>query len=304
MSVRVWWVQSKPFAAENMDSPAVMEFQKTCFEKRFFGMGWKEDDPACFAHYIGEEITEARAEFFRKSLRNSAFTIAQNRFLEMKVGDVVLTRLNELYYCGMIAERPRLSDHPLLTWVSSIAGDWTQIGSSEDLPHHVRGKLSGRDCHGTVAEIKGLSALTLMQIAGAECKVRRIGEDNFFYALGDDDLEDLMAHYMSKCHAGYLFLPSSCKKNTPLVEYVMYDPKSGKEITCQTKVNDEIDIDNYRGDNKEKYERIYLFSGVDRYLHADPLPANVTILSRRDLYLTLKENALLRAALNKYFVFA
>ena len=298
---RVWWVQSKPFDGERRYAKEAENFQSECLKKKFFGMGWKEGSAELFDGHIGETISRPVAELFRIELRDRAFTTAQNRFLEMQVGDVVLTRLKGNYYLGVIATRPRMSDHELLTWTSEVKDDWSCLGKGEALPHHVRGKITGRDCHGTVAEIKGLSAVTLMQLAGVEHEEKNLNKDNFFYALGDEDLEDLMAHYMRDAHERYVFLPSSCKKDTPGVEYVMYDPKTGNKITCQTKVNERINLSDYKKEVYLRYERIYLFSGLG-YL-GETNSSNIYIVDRGELFRTLKRNRYFSDILKKYFKF-
>lgn len=99
------------------------------------------------------------------------------------------------------------------------------------------------------------------------------------------------------------FLPSSCKKNTPGIEYVMYNPKNNNTIACQTKVNRRIDVGQYSNNpTYKKYEIIYLFSGAG-YDNNDYTKKNICIVERKKLYEILKSNKHFANIVCKYFDF-
>ncbi|MCR5636135.1 MAG: hypothetical protein K6F76_03025 [Clostridiales bacterium] len=297
---RVWWVQCKPFGKSERNSDAAKKFQNDCLEHNFFGMGWKSYK---FDEYSGKEYNEDIASKYKNELHNRTFTRALNLYGEMKQGDIVFTRLNEIYYLGIISFIPRISNHERLSWYSEVKQGWIKLGTGKEIPHHIRGKISGKKYQGTVAEIDGLSALTLIDLAGIKCAKRKINENNFYEAISDEDLEDLMAHYMSYKNSKYIFLPSSCKKNTPGIEYVMYDPITEKSIVCQTKVKQRIDIGEYLGDNYRKYETIYLFSGAG-YDNYNPNELNnVYIVERKELYDIMKNNKHFSNIVSQHFSF-
>ena len=235
----VWWVQCKPFPPELRDSDECQEFQKECYNDKFFGMGWRWDD---FKRYEGQTFTWEIANSLRDIITKNkssarAFSAAQNKYARMCPGDIVLTKLQDNYYAGIISFSPKISTHARLSWYSEVE-EWKRLGKSTELPHHVRGKLSSQKYHGTVAEIDGLSAYTILEKVGVKIPEKpMLNATSFVEALGDEDLEDLMAHYMIFQKPGYVFLPSSCKKNTPEIEYVMYDPETDETICCQTKIN-------------------------------------------------------------------
>ena len=130
-----------------------------------------------------------------------------------------------------------------------------------------------------------------------------INSDNFHLSIGDEDLEDLMAHFMSIKNKGYIFLPSSCKKNTPGIEYIMYDPISEKTIACQTKVNRRIDVGYYLSNEAyNAYKTIYLFSGAGYENYKPSELKNVHIVSPEELFDVLKSNNHFRNIIEEFFV--
>ncbi len=297
--IKVWWAQCKPFSESERASEGAKLFQKECLNKNIFGMGWKYKQ---FNQYSGKEFDWSIANEFKTTVHSRTFSAAQNLYGKMNKGDIVLTRLDGIYYLGDILFAPRVSCHERLTWYSEVS-QWKKLGKSEDLPHHVRGKISSKRYQGTVAEIDGLSALTLISFAGIKCPKQKNNKDNFLDSISDEDLEDLMAHYMSNEKEGYVFLPSSCKKNTPGIEYVMYNPKNNNTIACQTKVNRRIDVGQYSNNpTYKKYEIIYLFSGAG-YDNNDYTKKNICIVERKKLYEILKSNKHFANIVCKYFDF-
>ncbi|OQC13398.1 MAG: hypothetical protein BWX72_01638 [Firmicutes bacterium ADurb.Bin080] len=297
-TTRVWFVQCKPFSKSEIKSKECEDFQEYCRSNRIFGMGWNKTE---FNDYLGKEFDSKIADYFKKTVSTKCFTRAQNLYGEMRAQDVVLSRLNGIYYLGIISFTPKVSTHERLTWYSEVI-EWKRLGDNSEIPHHVRGKLSGRNYQGTVAEIDGLSAISLIYLAGIKPPKKKINEDNFFESIGDEDLEDLMAHYMSIKNKNYIILPSSCKKDTPDVEYIMYDPKTEKSITCQTKVNKKIDVNRYLSEKIfREYETIYLFSGAgyDKYDGNDL--KNISIVSRKELYDVFKANRHFLSIIETFF---
>ena len=291
---KVWWVQCKPFDDIVNEKAEIEAFQSKCKTELLFGIGWKEsglDIPA------KSEMNQDTMERLRKRINNPAFTHAQRLFGKISQGDVIFTRLNDKYYVGVVKRLPLFSSDERLTWDSKVES-WVEI---KDLPHHVRGKISSRKYQGTIAEVDGLSALTLIENAGISCEKMTIGADDFFEAIDDGDLEDLMAFYMTQQNPDFVFLPSSCKKNTPGIEYVMYDPKTNEKITCQTKVLDWIDVSVYSDDERYgKYKKIYLFAG-NGYKGTPEDLKNIEIVDSTDLYDALKRNKYIREIVEKSF---
>ena len=294
--VRVWWVQCKPFPKESRDSKEAKEFQNLCLEERLIGIGWRTP---YFAGFSGRAYSEYLADLFKTEINNRSFSSAQNKFVQICKGDVVFTRLNEVYYVGVVSSAPIVSYNDRLSWCCDVE-EWRLMGGSIDLPHHVRGKLSSKNYQTTVQSIEGLSALTLMKAAGIEREKGRVTEDDFFKAFGDEDLEDLVGYYMTLENNNFVFLPSSCKKGTPGIEYVMYDPMNGEKIACQTKVNRKIDIREYANDTYKKYKKIYLFSGAG-YDGIESIPENIKIIERSELFESLKANSYFKDIISKYF---
>lgn len=299
----VWWVQCKPFCKEERDSEKARLFQKECILKRFFGIGW--DKKEITEPHSGEPICPELVELFRKAIDNKSFSQAQNLFAEMQIGDIVFSRLNDQYFLGVIEKGPYVTvEHTdLLTWQGEVS-EWINLGASIDLPHHVRGQISSANYHNTVTKVDGFARLTLLYLVGRRSEKRvSMSVNDFYLAMNDEDLEDLMGYYMSVKEPEYVLLPSSCKKNTPGIEFVMYNPKDGSEIACQTKVNNAINVASYLDESYEKYKHIYLFSGKG-YEWSEKRNDNqrVIIVEKTELYDALRKNIRLLSIIQEYFV--
>lgn len=302
----VWYVQCKPFVeTERHDKKLVNNFQMACLYDNLFGMGWKSSK---MREYEGKQINDTLAEEYRKAKKeddgklSGKFTASQNCYLRMKEGDVVLTRFCEEYYLGIIKTRPVVSSYERFSW-SATVDEWRTLGFRDRLPHHISGLLSGKSMTGTVAEIKGMAAYTLLNLAGIKSDKVKLTVDNFVMSLGDADLEDLVAEYMIKKNPGYIFLPSSCKKGTPGIEFVMYNPVNGDQICCQTKVNAGIDLADYYNSGYRKYKAIYLFSGIEKYSSSDCEAANICYIDKAELFESFKQNGYFRKEIEAYFDF-
>lgn len=311
---RVWYAQCKPFAPEKRqnDNEEVKLFQEECLHNNVFGMGWHISEFDVFLGedkvYINDSLTDLfhskKSELKKKKNETQGFTRAQNCYKQIDVGDVVLTRFVGVYYFGIVKEKPFIvrGDYRF-TWQSKIQDKWQEIGERKDLPDAVRGWISGRKSFGTIIDMDGLAAYTLMKKAGITSEKRTLDSSNFVQALADDDLEDLVCQYMQQENRDYFFLPSSCKKNTPGIEFVMYNPDTNEQIACQTKVSAEINADIYTTDSTySKYKKIYLFSGKDDYdkrYEED----NLIAVERDQLFHIMRLNSYFRGILDEYFMF-
>ena len=296
---QVFWVQNKPFPKELRNSEQAICFQEECLEKRLFGMGWKSPK---FNNFAGSSYNSIISDELKHKVKEAAFTRSQNIFGKMNEGDVVLTKLNGKYYAGKISFKPKFSSRKELTWYSEV-DKWVPLGLRADLPHHLCGKLSSVKYHGTAEIIDGLSAFTIMEIVGVKITNKpKVNEVNYLKTLGDEDLEDLLAHYMLENNEGFIFLPSSCKKNTPGIEYIMYHPISNELIACQTKVNREIDVSEYLYEHCfEQYKTLYLFSGKGYSNNNSNDLKNIKIINNNDLYQIFKNNKHFTDIVEKYF---
>ena len=303
-NINVWWVQCKPFEKEKLYSDEARCFQRKCIENRFFGIGWNREQITKV--YAGQTICSELVKLFKEEKPTSkSFSRAQNIFLQMEIGDVVFSRLDGEYYVGIIEKRPYVTiDYPdLLTWQSDVK-EWVKIGGLIDLPHHVRGQISSTNFQTTVTKVEGFSRITLLFLAGLRSKERiNISVNDFYSAMNDEDLEDLMGYYMSVTEPEYVLLPSSCKKNTPGIEYVMYNPKDGSEIACQTKVNNEINVDHYLNKSYERFKRVFLFSGKG-YTGDEKITdnGNIKIVGKKELYDALRTNERMLRIIEEFFI--
>ena len=96
-------------------------------------------------------------------------------------------------------------------------------------------------------------------------------------------------------------LPSSGKISNPKYEYVFVksEGEQGKPITCQVKNQAKIEESDYN-DDKEVYEKIYLFSGCTQ--NAKTEYDNIKFISNEELYNTLLNFLYLKNKLSKYYI--
>ena len=276
-----WIVYLLPFSSgEKSNYNLVSKFQNHCIEKKTFGMGWSV--PGIEAGTpISYTLFKKQNELFKKEY-NVAEDISQKAFesyTEIRKGDyVVIRNKNGHYYVGKVSsdratylsngDDPELAR---LSWGCEVE-EWIDFPQERLVPSEIVGRFS-QALHSTIERIADYRQ-KLLVIAMYENNIDtsrkdktlplipkvRICEKNLAESLNYKELEDLVALYIYGKHKadGYFLLPSSCKINEPLYEYVFIAPNR-KPITCQVKNQAIVDIDVYK--NETSYEMIYIFSG-------------------------------------------
>jgi hypothetical protein len=84
---------------------------------------------------------------------------------------------------------------------------------------------------------------------------------DLFSMLSDEDLEDIVGLYLQV--RGYLIVPSSCKRDTPNYEFVMYHRETGRSCVAQVKSgNATIDVRAFGNEADD----IYVFAAGEQYI--------------------------------------
>ena len=311
---KVWYAQCKPFSPEerSINNKELKEFQEECLINCSFGMGWHIDEFDAFLsedkNYICDLLTNSfhqkKLELRKKKNETNGFTTAQNRYRRICEGDIVLTRFVGIYYWGIVAEKPFvIRGDNKFSWQSTVRDKWHEIGEMKDLPNSVRGWIGRTSSRGTVIDLDGLAEKAIMKLAGIQSEKMVLNEKNFVKAMSDGDLEDLVCQYMQIQCKEFVFLPSSCKKNTQGIEYIMYDPRTNDQIACQTKVDAQINIESYVVDKTfQRFKKIFLFSGTDKYSNKQINDTgNIEIIDRKELFELFKANEYFKDSLGSFF---
>src|SRR5690606_9855050 len=109
-------------------------------------------------------------------------------------------------------------------------------------------------------------------------------KENFLALLSSDDCEDLVALYM-QIKFGFVVIPSSCKSDTAVYEYVMKHRETGRKAVAQVKqgaVN--LDLNKYVGIDAD----IFLFTSGGSYIGANK--PNIFCLKSDELVSFANEN--------------
>ena len=94
---------------------------------------------------------------------------------------------------------------------------------------------------------------------------------------------------MVKQHPDYILYPSQCKKDEVKYEFYLVNKfDTSKNITCQVKNKKVVEYNKYLEDakDKNKFEKIYLFSGLEEKGYGDIKEQNEKIvpITRDKLY--------------------
>ena len=254
-------------------------------DNKICGMGWGKE----FFDDKGNKKLELHSgnnyNTHLKWNRNNAKTSALNKYRDIKPKDYVLTRLRDGYcYIGKVETHAYhdfeqlFDNYDYYSWV--VETNWKKRKKYEfhELPSAIQGVMSGRI--GTIKRLDDLHTHILKRMyEGKRVGKYKLNIDNFHEALSAEDLENLVAYYMRRKHKSYFLIPSTCKKDYPLYEFVMIN-ENDERITCQVKNNDVVDTETYKSDY---FKTIYLFSGINDYGNEEPT-GNLKVIKRNDLF--------------------
>lgn len=300
-----WLVNLLPFG-DNSTIEEIKRFQAECIKHSVFGMGW---DCLYANSPVYTELDETEKEKHIKVCENCKEKKCPvsdeilKRYLKVKPGDYVITRLkNAHYYIGKVITKAFYSygkekiEH--LSWCCKVE-KWIEYENESMIPSEILGRFSQRN-HSTIEKIAAYRTKLLL-ISTYEKKIDEkerlfnvptlhITQNNFCRCLNYTELEDLVYLYIYRKHKdeNYLCFPSSAKINRAKFEFSFISSNNEmKPISCQVKNQEYIEIENYV--NEPSYRLIYLFSGkwcqknVDEFRkqYAD---SNIVFISPLELY--------------------
>lgn len=300
-SEKLYVVQLKPFEKGNRHGGHIESFQSFCIGRQtenskvyngISGMGWAKDCKDCDEDFMLSEKYHQVRPLFGKS----AIT-ALNIYRDINVGDFLLTRLSngECYLGKVKSEAYHTTAEKYEDFSFMVDVLWCHIGQFMLIPNAFRGLMQGRI--NTANRTNNSLAVSLAQMIYskiAEGKVAekiKLTQDSFHEGLDSDDLEDLVGAYVLRENPSYTFIPSSCKKSEKLFEFKLSD-ENGKHVTCQTKNFKPIDVAEY---DKDGFEKIYLFSGIGKYINCENVSSRIEIIDRAKLFEIIKTQFLRRS---------
>lgn len=298
-----WIINLKPFGANDPDEK-IRNLQNDCVRNNVFGIGWRNEFFDTHTKVLLDENTKkAYNDSFKDEL--SARASAVDTMSKIKCGDLAIMRLRDGHiYLGKVTE-PAFHDGTILSkenasrisWMCKVE-KWLVFGDETLIPSEITGRLSQRR-QATVTRINPykqrllMHAMYEMKNSGTTDVPKIIlNENNFTRALSYTDLEDLVCAYIHNKHAddGYMLLPSSGKVSHIKYEFTFVSNKSDKKsITCQVKNqnSEPINVANYEND-KDIYEKIYLFSGNNNFSNFELAKDNIEIINHQKLFDILK----------------
>lgn len=301
--VNCWIINLKPFGRDASDQE-IRRLQNECVQNKIFGIGWRTDYFDTHTNVILDENTKKAYKDSLGKNDNSART-ATDRMSEIKCGDLAIMRLRDGHiYLGKVTE-PAFHDNIILkgensnrlSWVCRVE-KWLEFCDDTLIPSEIMGRFSQRQ-QATITKIANYKQRLLMlamydikNSGKTDAPKVILNENNFTRALSYTDLEDLVCAYIHNKHIddGYMLLPSSGKVSRLKYEFTFVSNKSDKKpITCQVKNqnSEPINIADYEND-KDTYEKIYLFSGNSNFVNRELTKDNIEIINHQNLFDVLK----------------
>lgn len=318
--VNCWIINLKPFGRDEPDE-RIRNLQDECVRNNVFGIGWWTEYFNTHTKVtLDENSKKAYNDSFNGELSSRASAV--DEMSKIKCGDLAIMRLRDGHiYLGKVTD-PAFHDSTILSkenasrisWMCKVE-KWLEFCDETSIPSEIMGRFSQRQ-QATITKIANykqrLLMLSMYDIkSSGKTDVPKVilNENNFTRALSYTDLEDLVCAYIHNKHAddGYMLLPSSGKVSRQKYEFTFVSNKSDKKpITCQVKNqnSEPIDIANYEND-KDIYEKIYLFSGNNNFANCKLAKDNIEIINHQDLFDVLKCGNLkfMYDKLSKYHLF-
>ena len=275
-----------------------------CFAKNVAAIGW------CLRHYksdiqSGKKTVKHFVDFEKFAIKSqgkdaSSRGISQVKKLscEIKANDLIWMRHAGIYYIGRV-EGNSIYDYDFSdTAYNKDACNqltnifWQKVGDEDAVAGAISSAFNGRGR--TLQKINSItpeySKFVYDKVSGKNIyNVVNLGSGKtleekrniFFNLLHYYDLEDLVCMYLY-FHNQFVAIPSTNKTSTPLYECVLLDTKTGKNIYIQTKMNSDIDANNYK--NLSKSGDVYLCSALKSVQNLQKVSSNIQKILPEGLY--------------------
>lgn len=282
------------------------DFKNECINEGYYRIGWTFDNSEKYKNksikeiYLYKKKEEDREKnidlYFSKDWekqynnkekdKENSLDKALDSMNQMKVGDIIVTRVKGNYYMGEIKETAKflsqtINNKTSYMWSVKIKGEvkdnkdtWIKVPETE-MPGDIVGRFSQRR-HPTIQRVgEGSLRFKLLLIKifqklqkkenSNDINIEEIilNKNNFTSALNYMNLEDLVYLYIKSKNDDYQLLPSTCKVSKQKYEMDLINPER-ELITCQVKNNAPIEYNEYESE-EEDFKKIYLFSGREDY---------------------------------------
>ena len=319
--IHCWIINLKPFEPDEPNDK-IRSLQEDCVQNKIFGIGWRT---GYFDTHTKVTLDEHTKKAYKDTLKpnDKSARNATDRMSEIKCGDLAIMRLRDGHiYLGKVTE-PAFHDSTILSkenssrlsWMCKVE-KWLEFSDETLIPSEIMGRFSQRR-QATITPIVRYKQRLLMLAMydmknSGKTDVPKVilNENNFTRALSYVDLEDWVCAYIYSKHAddGYMLLPSSGKVSRQKYEFTFVSNKSDrKPITCQVKNqnSEPINIADYEND-KDIYEKIYLFSGNNNFANRELAKVNIEIIDRSELFNVVKNSSFkfMYDKLSKYHSFS
>lgn len=282
-----------------------------CLNHQVYALGWSLCDDHIKKHVDRNKIIEARSMI--KSLEDYKSIIDKyhpygnklndniTRLAEqMKPGDLLWMRNKGQFYLGRVGENSQYRyNHDSFSLDNDATNQrtdiqWVKIGDLSRVPGSLANRfISGHTLSRIHDETVRLVSMLLYNKYQGHTFYSDIsiegGSDGIFSLLTYSELEDIVAMYLFR-KKGYVAIPSTNKKSTPLYEFVMLNPANGESVFLQVKQgNVNINAEDYQDLDGESY----LFTSHGQITNRD-ISDRIHTIDRDEIYnFILEENNLL-----------
>ena len=251
-SIGLWYINLYPGGKRKRDIPFDL-----CHSKGIIAIGWSKLNQQVKTDSAKQYRDGGRAIFQR--VYDSGETGLQ-KFLKqfgnlskMKRGDLVWTkRSREHYYLNRVTDTKVMplygKEFEINDFGSARSSEWHEVPDELDVPADVT-----RNIRGTIHPVKdpNRKALAVSEILYNEIKGEKVYHPpklkrDLFHFLAPEDVEDLVGLYLQVIEK-LVVIPSTSKKSTSPVEFLMISRETGEEAGVQVKTGDQaISLNNYK----------------------------------------------------------
>lgn len=271
----IWRINIKTAAQDGIDP------RKFCIERNIAGIGWGVESK--FDGYE-EYIKLAEKKYYYIEKRDKGWWPAINSLSNrMQNNDLCWTRdVNGIYYIGRINGEwePRNTKDCIDADIRNIRQCfWCKVGEADKVPGKVLNSFRPARVLQKVngESVKIYTMLLYNKLSDDyEYKFTKISFD-LFSLLSPEDCEDLVGLYLQE--RGYRLFPSSKRRDTMGIEFVLKHTETGKKAVVQVKQGESpiLIIDDYF----ERADEVYLFSTEGNYI-GEPKP-NVHCIAPQEI---------------------
>jgi hypothetical protein len=262
-----------------------------CISRGLLGIGWRvESDGDLGMEEYNRLAKEAHSgnRKWSKGGRSSVAVIQR----KMKGDDLVwIRRKDGIYYIGRITGE----------WVYAVGQDaqgadvgstrpveWYRVGSEDEVPGKVASSFRPTRTVQRIEAVQQFSQMLFNELSGTRKYDLEKCEPDIFGLISTDDCEDVISWYLQD--RGYSVVPSTCKKSTPNVEFILIHRETRRRAYVQAKTGKSaIYLSNFcdlPGD-------VHLFAASEQYVPPSEQklrhPENVIHCMKRDAVLSYME---------------